>query len=112
MIIGKGMARDDGATPDAAEAPVMINAELISNRSSITRLQAFVGALFPGDAASRKTGVASAHRVRNRADAPCKSPVLVPRAPSDRVHFADIDKLYTRDNGTVIRSGRDGPPLD
>jgi uncharacterized cupin superfamily protein len=56
--------------------------------------------------------VANAHHIRNRSAAPCSYLVVGTRAASDRVHYADIDKLYTRDNGTATRTRRDGSPLD
>ena len=33
------------------------------------------------------------------------------RAASDRVHYSDVDKLYVRDKGRVLRTSRDGSPL-
>ncbi len=68
--------------------------------------------LRPGDACAWPAGVPNAHQIRNRSDAPCSYLIAGTRAPSDRVHYADIDKPYTRDNGTVMRTRRDGSPLD
>jgi uncharacterized cupin superfamily protein len=50
--------------------------------------------------------------VLNRSDRPCSFLVVGTRAPADRVHYSDIDKLYTRSaDGTVTRTRRDGSPL-
>ena len=66
----------------------------------------------PGDACCWPAGVANGHHVVNRSDAPCSYLIVGTRAPSDRVHYSDIDKLYTRDNGTIRRTRRDGSPLE
>ena len=68
--------------------------------------------LRPGDAACWKAGVPNGHHVVNRSDAPCTYLVIGTRAENDRVHYSDIDKLYSRQNGTVTRTKRDGSPLD
>ncbi|MCB2116398.1 MAG: cupin domain-containing protein [Rhodobacteraceae bacterium] len=68
--------------------------------------------LAPGDAACWPAGVPNGHHVVNRSDAPCAYLIVGTRAASDRVHYSDIDKLYTRKNGTVTRTRRDGSPLD
>ena len=67
--------------------------------------------LHAGDAACWKAGVANGHQVRNRSSAPCSYLVVGTRAASDRVHYSDIDFLYTRDNGVVSRTRRDGSVL-
>ena len=67
--------------------------------------------LHPGDAACWPAGVPNAHHVVNRSDRPCTCLIVGTRAPSDRVHYAEVDLLYTRTNGTVTRTRRDGSPL-
>lgn len=66
----------------------------------------------PGDGACWKAGVANGHHVTNRSDAPCSYLIVGTRAANDRVHYSDIDKLYTRRDGVVTRTRRDGSPLD
>lgn len=68
--------------------------------------------LTAGDAACWPAGVANAHHVVNRSDRPCTYLVVGTRAASDRVHYADVDKLYTRTNGIITRTRRDGGPLE
>jgi len=67
--------------------------------------------LSPGDAACWPAGVPNAHHVANRSPHPCTCLVIGTRLPSDTVHYADIDRLYTRVNGVVSRTRRDGSPL-
>ncbi|MBF9035081.1 cupin domain-containing protein [Rhodobacterales bacterium HKCCE2091] len=68
--------------------------------------------LGPGDAACWPAGVPNAHHVVNRSDRPCRYLVVGTRAPADRVHYADVDKIYTRAaDGTATRTKRDGSPL-
>ena len=68
--------------------------------------------LGPGDACAWKAGVANGHHLLNRSDAPCSYLIVGTRAPADRVHYSDLDKLYTRTaDGTVSRTRRDGSPL-
>jgi uncharacterized cupin superfamily protein len=67
--------------------------------------------LGPGDCACWPAGVANGHHVVNRSDADCGYLVVGTRAASDRVHYSDIDKLYTRENGVARRTRRDGSPL-
>jgi uncharacterized cupin superfamily protein len=68
-------------------------------------------ALAPGDAACWPAGVPNAHHVQNRSDAPCTYLVIGTRLPSDTVHYAEIDRIYRRIDGTVTRTRRDGSPL-
>ncbi len=68
--------------------------------------------LTTGDAACWPAGVANGHQVINRSDRPCSYLIVGTRAPSDRVHYSDIDKLYTRENGRVTRTKRNGSPLE
>lgn len=68
--------------------------------------------LVPGDAACWPAGVPNGHHVVNRSAASCSYLIVGTRAASDRVHYCDLDKLYTRENGTVSRTRRDGSPLD
>jgi uncharacterized cupin superfamily protein len=68
--------------------------------------------LRPGDATCWPAGVANGHHVINRSTQPCTYLVVGTRAPSDRVHYSDIDKLYVRENGLVRRTRRDGSPLE
>lgn len=68
--------------------------------------------MHPGDAACWKAGVANGHQVINTSDASCTYLIVGTRAENDRAHYSDIDKLYTRQNGTVTRTKRDGSPLD
>jgi uncharacterized cupin superfamily protein len=67
--------------------------------------------LHAGDAACWKAGVANGHQVRNGSSAPCSYLVVGTRATFDRVQYSDIDILYTRDNGVVSRTRRDGRAL-
>lgn len=64
--------------------------------------------LRPGDAAVWKAGVANGHHVQNRSETPCTYLVVGTRAAADRVHYPDLDKLYTRRDGVVTRTRRDG----
>lgn len=67
----------------------------------------------PGDVAVWAKGVANGHHIVNRSDAPCSYLIIGTRAAWDRVHYSDIDKLYTRHpDGTVTRTRRDGSPLE
>ena len=67
----------------------------------------------PGDAACWKAGEANAHHLVNRSGPPCSYLVVGTRAPADRVHYADVDKMYVRRaDGTEIRTRRDGSPLE
>lgn len=68
--------------------------------------------LAPGDAATWPAGVANGHHVVNRSAQPCTYLIVGTRAASDRVHYSDIDRLYTRENGAVRRTRRDGSPLE
>ena len=67
--------------------------------------------LTPFDAACWPFGVANGHRVINRSDSPCRYLIVGWRTPDDVVQYSDIDKLYTRKDGTVSRTRRDGSPL-
>lgn len=69
-------------------------------------------ALRPGDAACRPVGVPNAHHDVNDSAQPCTYLVVGTRLPSDRRHCAEIDKLYTRDNGRIRRRRRVGTPFD
>lgn len=67
--------------------------------------------LAPGDACTWKAGHANAHHVVNRSTAPCLYLIVGTRAETDKVHYADIDKLYIRDaDGTEHHLKRDGTP--
>lgn len=68
--------------------------------------------LTPGDAACWPADVANGHQVMNLSDRPCTYLIVGTRATSDRVHYSDIDKLYTRESGVVRRTRRDGSPLE
>lgn len=69
--------------------------------------------LRPGDACCWPAGVANGHHLVNRSAAPCSFLIVGTRAPADRVHYSDIDKLYERDaDGTTRRTRRDGSPLE
>ena len=67
--------------------------------------------LTPFDAACWPFGVANGHHVINRSDSPCRYLIVGWRTPDDVVQYSDIDKLYTRKDGTVSRTRRDGSPL-
>lgn len=149
MIIRKGTARIDKATPEQARALGHFTADLLSDTGGLTQFGAFTetlapgayssdrhwhesedeflymlvgeatvidddGAhpLHPGDAVCWKAGVANGHHVHNRSDAPCTYLIVGTRAVSDRVHYSDIDKIYTRENGVARRTRRDGSPLE
>ncbi|WP_284162682.1 cupin domain-containing protein [Frigidibacter sp. SD6-1] len=149
MIIRKGTARTDKATPEQAAMLGHFTADLLSDTGHLTQFGAFTetlapGArsgdrhwhekedeflymlageaiiieddgehrLTPGDAACWPAGVANGHQVVNRSAHPCSYLIVGTRAPSDRVHYSDIDKLYTRENGVVRRTRRDGSPLE
>jgi uncharacterized cupin superfamily protein len=64
-----------------------------------------------GDAACWPAGVANAHHVINRSDAPCTYLIVGSRMPSDTVHYAEEDRHYTRRDGIVTRTRKDGSPL-
>jgi len=67
--------------------------------------------LAPGDACVWPAGVANAHHVVNRSDAPCLYLVIGTRAASDRVHYADVDKVLIRHaDGSEEKQKRDGTP--
>lgn len=149
MIIRKGSAQTDRATPAQEAALGPFTAELLSDSGSLTQFGAFTETLAPGarssdrhwhenedeflymlageatvveddgahlltagDAAYWPAGVANGHQVINRSALPCTYLIVGTRAPSDRVHYSDIDKLYTRENGIVRRTRRDGSPLE
>ncbi len=67
--------------------------------------------LHPGDAACWPAGVPNAHHVINLSDAPCTYMIVGSRMPSDTVHYAEEDRLYTRRDGVVSRTRKDGSPL-
>jgi uncharacterized cupin superfamily protein len=149
MIVRKGTARTDRATPDQEARHGPFTAELLSDAGGLSQFGAFTETLAPGarsgdrhwhenedellymlageatviendgehlltsgDAACWPAGVANGHQVVNRSDAPCTYLIVGTRAASDRVHYSDVDRLYTRDNGTVRRTRRDGSPLE
>jgi uncharacterized cupin superfamily protein len=64
-----------------------------------------------GDAACWPAGVPNAHHVVNRSGAPCTYLIVGSRLPSDTVHYAEEDRLYTRREGAVSRTRRDGSQL-
>lgn len=64
-----------------------------------------------GDCACWPAGIANAHHVVNRSDRPCSYLIVGSRLPSDTVHYAEVDRLYTRRDGLVTRTRRDGSPL-
>jgi uncharacterized cupin superfamily protein len=69
--------------------------------------------LSPGDACCWPKGVANGHQVVNRSAAPCSFLVVGIRAPADRVHYSELDKLYVRRaDGSESRTRRDGSPLE
>jgi uncharacterized cupin superfamily protein len=149
MIVRKGTARTDRATPDQEARHGLFTAELLSDTGGLSQFGAFTETLAPGarsgdrhwhenedellymlageatvieddgehlltsgDAACWPAGVANGHQVVNRSDAPCTYLIVGTRAASDRVHYSDVDRLYTRDNGTARRTRRDGSPLE
>jgi uncharacterized cupin superfamily protein len=67
--------------------------------------------LRPGDACAWAAGRPDAHHVLNLTDRPCTCLIVGSRLPSDRVHYAEVDRLYTRVDGKVSRTRRDGSPL-
>ena len=67
--------------------------------------------LRPGDAAAWKAGVANAHHLINRSDAPATYLIVGTRAVWDRCHYADIDLLYSRDDGKSVFTSREGDPV-
>lgn len=66
----------------------------------------------PGNAVCWKAGVADGHHVHNRSAAPRTHLIVATHAVSDRVHYSDIDKICTRENGVARRTRRDGSPLE
>ena len=68
--------------------------------------------LHPGDACAWKAGDANAHRLENRTDAPASFLIVGTRADRDVCHYADIDLLYTRENGVSRFTRADGTPFD
>lgn len=64
-----------------------------------------------GFAACWPAGIPNAHHVMNHTDTPCTYLIVGTRLPSDRVHYADVDKLYSRKDGVATRTRRDGSPL-
>jgi len=71
--------------------------------------------LEPGDAACWPAGVANAHRVVNRSDAPCTYVIVGTRVTHDVCHYPDTGRvLHTegeqwrieKTDGTVLKSGR------
>lgn len=69
-------------------------------------------AMQPGDASCRPAGAPIARHDVNGSAPPCTHLVVGTRLPSDRGHCAEIDKLYTRDNGRIRRRRRVGTPFD
>ena len=67
--------------------------------------------MHPGDCAAFPAGDTNGHHFLNRTDREARFLVVGTRAASDRVHYSDIDKLYTRRDGQVTRTRRDGSPL-
>lgn len=65
-----------------------------------------------GDAACWPAGVPNGHHVVNRSATLCSYLIIGSRLPSDKVHYSDIDKLYTRENGVETRRKRDGSQLE
>ena len=73
--------------------------------------------LGPGDAACWPAGVDNAHSVVNRSDAPCRFLIVGTRPTHDVCHYPDSRRILytegetwrlTREDGSVIRSGRIG----
>lgn len=71
--------------------------------------------LHTGDAACWPAGVANAHTVVNRSDAPCTYVIMGTRLTHDVCHYPDVNKtLYTEGetwrlvagDGSVLKSGR------
>jgi uncharacterized cupin superfamily protein len=79
-----------------------------------------VHTLGPGDAACWPAGVANAHHVLNRSEAPCAYLLVGTRPTHDVCHYPDVGKtLYTEGDtwrvedasGQVLESGRVEPEL-
>ena len=68
--------------------------------------------LRPGDAAAWRAGSPVAHHLVNRSDAPATYVIVGTRSANDRVHYAEVDELYTKRDGVGVRTRRDGTPLD
>ena len=70
--------------------------------------------LLPGDAACWPAGVANAHHVQNRSEAPCVYLIAGTRAPRDILHYPDSGQILhneedrwrlVRTDGTLVKSG-------
>lgn len=68
--------------------------------------------LRPGDACTWKAGEPNGHHVVNTSDAPCTYLVVGTRSARDVVHYSDIDKVLTREDGTRRLTRRDGSPYE
>ena len=72
--------------------------------------------LGPSDAACWPAGVANAHQVVNRSDAPCTYLIFGRRMAHEVIHYPDVEKvgyiegetwrLHRADNGTLIMEGK------
>jgi uncharacterized cupin superfamily protein len=69
--------------------------------------------LHPGDAACWPAGVANAHQVVNRSDAPCTYLIFGTRMAHDVVHYPDVGKiLYDEDGAWRLHHTDDGSLID
>ena len=68
-------------------------------------------ALLPNDAACWPFGIPNGHHVVNQTPNPCRYLIVGWRTPDEVVHYSDLDKLYTRKDGVVSRTRRDGSAL-
>ncbi len=68
--------------------------------------------LHPGDAATWKAGVPNAHHLKNHTDAPATYLIIGTRAPRDVCHYAEVDLLYTFENGESRQTRANGEPLE
>ena len=66
--------------------------------------------LRPGDCAAWPKGVANAHCVRNRTNAPIRYFVAGTRLPEDACHYPNIDLHYSRRGGTAAMTHKDATP--
>jgi len=68
--------------------------------------------LRPGDAACWPAGVANAHQVVNRSDAPCTYLIFGPRMARDAVHYPESGRvLRDSEDGTWRLERADGTPI-
>lgn len=63
------------------------------------------------DAATWKAGDPNAHHLKNLSDAPASYLIIGTRAPRDTCRYAEVDLLYTHEDGVSRQTRANGEPL-